>query len=213
MNSWKANGIVNTPWMHLDVLPQVRTAIDLRYSLIPYLYTQMWRAALDDVPPVRPLAWDFSTDAAAISIEDAFMLGPDLLVAPVLEEGATVREVYLPINAGGWYDWHSGANYEGGQYVVVDAPLGRLPVFARCGAIVPTQSEDGVTIVVFGTAEDAVGQLYLDDGETANWRTEGTILDLSLRRDGDGFVLAISGQSPVPLAVRGVDVPNLRLEL
>jgi len=57
MNSWKTSGIVNTPWMHPDVLPQVRSVMDLRHGLIPYLYTQMWRAAVEDVPPVRPLLW------------------------------------------------------------------------------------------------------------------------------------------------------------
>jgi alpha-glucosidase len=138
MNSWKENGVVNTPWMHPEVLPQVRDAMNLRNRLIPYLYTQMWQAAAQDIPAVRPLFWDFPEDAGAKSVEDSFMLGPDLLVAPVLEQGETTRSVYLPAHPGGWYDWHDGSHYAGGSRVTVPAPLGRMPIFARAGAIVPT---------------------------------------------------------------------------
>jgi alpha-glucosidase len=213
MNSWKASGIVNLPWMHLDVLPQVRSTIDLRYSLMPYLYTQMWRAALDDVPPVRPLMWDFGSDSTAVSIEDAFMLGPDLLVAPVLEEGATTRDVYLPAQVGGWYDWHSGAAFDGGRTITVEAPLGRLPVFARAGAIIPTETAMGLTVVVFGaSAGGRPGLVYVDDGDTADWRSEGSVIELRLRADATEFVLDVIGGNPlVPMTVRGVDVPNLRI--
>lgn len=212
MNSWKANGIVNTPWMHPEVLPQVRATMDLRHSLIPYLYTQMWRAAVDDVPPVRPLLWDFAADPAAGGIEDAFMLGPDLLVAPVLDEGAVTRAVYLPKNPGGWHDWHDGTHFEGGRTVTVAAPLGRLPLFARAGAIVPVEDESGLTAVVFGTSDHAVSSLlYVDDGETADWRKVGKTIELRLRRDDGGFVLDVSGELGAPIRVRGVGVPNLRL--
>ena len=212
MNSWKTNGIVNTPWMHPDVLPQVRSVMDLRHSLLPYLYTQMWRAAAEDVPPVRPLLWDFAADATAGGIEDAFMLGPDLLVAPVLEEGAVTRAVYLPAHPGGWYDWHDGAHFEGGRTVTVAAPLGRLPLFARAGAIIPVEDENGLTAIAFGTPDHAASSLlYLDDGETADWRKVGKAIELRLRRDGGGFVLDVDGELPTPIRVRSVGVTNVRV--
>ena len=72
--------------------PQVREAICLRYRLMPYLYTLMWRASRDGTPAIRPLLWDFPQDATATATDDAFMLGPDVLVAPVLEEGARVLD-------------------------------------------------------------------------------------------------------------------------
>jgi alpha-glucosidase len=213
MNSWKTSGIVNTPWMHESVLPEVRSAMNLRHSLIPYLYTQMWRAAAEDVPAVRPLLWDFASDVTAVTVEDAFMLGPDLLVAPVLEEGATTREVYLPAHPGGWYDWHDGTAFEGGRIVTVAAPLGRLPLFARAGAIVPIEDENGLTAIAFGTSDRGASSLvYVDDGETVDWRSKGTAIELCLRADDHGFVLDVSGgKLPGPIRVRGVGVPNLRV--
>jgi alpha-glucosidase len=171
----------------------------------------MWRASLEDVPPVRPLLWDFGSDAIATTVEDAFMLGPDLLVAPVLDQGATTREVYLPAHPGGWYDWHDGASYEGGRTITVAAPLGRLPVFARAGAIVPIEDENGLTAIAFGAPErGGSGLIYVDDGETADWRKTGTTIEFRLRRDDLGFVIDVSG-GELPLRVRGVGLPNLRL--
>ena len=67
MNSWNDDGVVNLPWMYPETVPQVREAICLRYRLMPYLYTQMWRASRDGIPAVRPLLYDFPQDAAAIA--------------------------------------------------------------------------------------------------------------------------------------------------
>ncbi|MBV9980136.1 glycoside hydrolase family 31 protein [Bradyrhizobium sp.] len=182
MNSWKTSGIVNTPWMHPEVLPQVKAVLDLRHALLPYLYTQMWRASAEHVPAVRPLFSDFAADPAARDVEDAFMLGPDLLVAPVLEEHATTREIYLPAHPGGWYDWHDGTRFDGGLRGTVAAPLGRLPLFVRAGAIVPVEENEGLTAVVFtGGDGKAAGTLYLDDGETARWREDGRTFALHYR--------------------------------
>jgi alpha-glucosidase len=213
MNSWKESGIVNLPWMHPEVLPQVRASIALRHRLIPYLYTQMWRASREDLPAVRPLFWDFRGDAGARPIEDAFMLGPDLLVAPVLTEGATTREVYLPAHPGGWYDWHDGSHHEGGRTITVEAPLGRLPLFARAGAIVPVAEETGMAVIIFGTSGDAAaGLLYVDDGETTEWRRDGDVISFDLRRDADGPTLEAGAREPTPsITVRTVGIADLRL--
>lgn len=214
MNSWKEDGTVNTPWMHPEVLPQVRAVIALRHRLIPYLYTQMWRASREHEPAVRPLFWDFPKDAAARTIEDAFMLGPDLLVAPVLEEGMTTRKVYLPAHPGGWYDWHDGSHRKGGQTVTVEAPLGRLPLFARAGSIVPIAEGDGTTVIVSGTSgEAASGVLYIDDGDTADWRRTGDAVVFDLRRKESALTLEARARTSIPrIDVRTVCVSNLRLE-
>ena len=173
----------------------------------------MWRAAAEDVPAVRPLLWDFASDAIAAAVEDSFMLGPDLLVAPVLEEGATTREVYLPTHPGGWYDWHDGTPFEGGRTITVAAPLGRIPVFARAGSIVPIEDEKGLTAIVFGAPDHgSSGLVYIDDGETADWREAGRTIKFHLRRDESGFVLDVGGgELTAPIRARGVGVPNLRL--
>ncbi|SEF83340.1 glycoside hydrolase family 31 protein [Bosea lathyri] len=199
MNSWNDDGVVNLPWMHEAVIPQVREAIALRYRLMPYLYTQMWRASRDNQPAVRPLFYDFPDDPVARTVEDAFMLGPDLLVAPVLEEGATQRSVTLPAHPGGWYDWHSSRHFPGGSVATVEAPLGRLPVFVRSGALVPVGDpsgrEDARELLVFGPEAAATGELYEDDGDTAGWRNgDGLLMTfsvkdgaLSVRTEGDYY--------------------------
>ncbi|MBS7706597.1 glycoside hydrolase family 31 protein [Chelatococcus asaccharovorans] len=213
MNSWKDNGTVNTPWMHPEVLPQVRAAITLRHSLIPYMYTQMWRASRDDMPAVRPLFWDFPEDDTARLVEDAFMLGSDLLVAPVLEEGAATRDVYLPAHPGGWYDWHDHSHWEGGRVVTVPAPLGRLPLFARAGAIIPVAEGAETTAVIFGTSADtASGVIYADDGETVDWRQAGNVITLSLRPEDGSPTLTASASTALPrISVRAVGLQSVRL--
>lgn len=197
MNSWKSSGIVNTPWMHPEVLPQVRAALDLRHRLIPYVYTAMWRAAAEDEPMVRPLFWDFPRDEAVRRRDDSFMLGPYLLVAPVLEEGATTRSLVLPDNPGGWYDWHDGTRHAPGA-VTVAAPLGRLPVFVRAGAIVPVEDEGVVAGLAFAGPDGARGLVYLDDGDTADWRGVGRAVPLALAA---GVQSAVVDGVPVRLSV------------
>ena len=114
MNSWKDDGVVNLPWMHESVIPQVREAMTLRYRLMPYLYTQMWQASRLTSRWCARCSTIFPATATAIDVQDSFMLGRDLLVAPVLEEGASDRQVYLPEHAGGWFDFHDGRHFDGG---------------------------------------------------------------------------------------------------
>lgn len=198
MNSWKDSGIVNLPWMYPQLLPAVHEAYGLRYRLMPHLYAAMQRGAAEHLPPVRPLVMDFPDDPRALGEEDAFMLGDGLLIAPVLDEGATTRTVYLPHHAAGWYEFHSGRPHAGGETVTVDAPLGRIPVFARGGAMIALSDKiDGIdpaqdtrrTLRVFapGCAGNFVGELYDDDGVTTLWRAgAGRLVRLSLYSDGDG---------------------------
>lgn len=104
----------------------------LRERLRPYIMELMEAAHEKGAPPMRPLFFDFPQDAACWSVEDEFMFGPDILVAPVLYEGASSRRVYLPAGAG-WKEASTGTMYGGGQYVDSDAPLEVIPVFFRNG--------------------------------------------------------------------------------
>lgn len=197
MNSWKEDRVVNLPWMHPEVLPQVRAVMALRVRLMPTLYTLLWRAALHDEPVVRPLFLDFPDDPGATRVEDAFLLGPDLLVAPVLDEGATERAVYLPAHGEGWHDWHDGRRYAGGAIATVPAPLGRLPLFVRGGAMIPCDDgAGGRELLVFGRPTARSGAwLYEDDGETADWRQAGLALRFVLESGPDGDVAALAESS------------------
>ena len=140
MNSWKADGRTNTPWLHPEVTPIVREAIRLRYRLMPYLYTQYWRAHAFGEPMLRPTFFEFEDDDQAYADCDDFMLGDALLIAPVVEPGAIKRRVYLPTSADGsteWVDFWTGDYHAGGEHVTVDAPLDRLPLFVRAGTVLP----------------------------------------------------------------------------
>ncbi len=115
-----------------------RGTIELRYRLLPYLYSQFAEAARTGVPVMRPLWLDYPTDKGTYLVEDEFLVGPDLLVAPVLSPGATARGVYLPAGTR-WVDWYTGTVLEGGTWVKADAPIDRLPLYVRAGAIIPTR--------------------------------------------------------------------------
>lgn len=108
----------------------------LRERLRPYIQQQMIAAAETGIPPMRALFLEFPGDERAWTVTDQYLLGPDLLVAPVLEPGATERVVYLPDGAS-WTDAWSDAAYPGGACVTVTAPLDTIPLFVRAGARLP----------------------------------------------------------------------------
>jgi alpha-D-xyloside xylohydrolase len=108
----------------------------LRERLRPYLHEQMRIAHDTGLPPMRPLFVDFPDDPNAWDIDDAFLLGPDLLVAPVLAPTACARQVWLPAGAD-WTDIATGRDIAGGQWLTADAPLGRIPLYARAGRALP----------------------------------------------------------------------------
>ncbi|MFJ4921840.1 glycoside hydrolase family 31 protein [Streptomyces sp. NPDC088725] len=124
-----------------DVLGHARTALVERERLRPYLVTLAQLARLTGAPYARPLWWGAPEDRSLRDCEDSFLLGDALLVAPVLERGAERRAVRLP--RGRWYDTLTETAYEGPGPVVLDAPLSRIPVLARAGAVIPVRGEDG----------------------------------------------------------------------
>jgi alpha-D-xyloside xylohydrolase len=111
----------------------IRELLFLRERLRPYLLQQMRIAHERGIPPMRPLFFDFPHDSKGIHVDDQFMLGPDILVAPVLETGVSKREVYLPHDTH-WIDAWTDDILEGGQWVNADAPLEWIPVYFREGA-------------------------------------------------------------------------------
>jgi alpha-glucosidase len=123
-------------WAWGDVIQDlVREAIQLRYRLLPYLYATFLRASETGAPVQRPLVFDHQYDPTVRDIDDEYLLGPDLLVAPVVDAGVTARHVYLP--PGSWYDWHTGDGVGGGRFLLVPTPMDRIPIFARGGAVIP----------------------------------------------------------------------------
>lgn len=114
----------------------IKDLLFLRERLRPYVMEQMQIAHEKGIPPMRPLFFDFPEDEACASIDDQYLFGPDLLVAPILEAGARQRELYLPAGTT-WTDAWSGQTFEGGQRIVAEAPLERIPVYLRANAQLP----------------------------------------------------------------------------
>ncbi|MCV2393573.1 glycoside hydrolase family 31 protein [Actinotalea sp. M2MS4P-6] len=128
------------PWSFgPDVLDRVRAAVRLRYRLLPYLYAAFVEASLTGMPVQRAMVLADQSDPSLAAVDDAYLLGPNLLVAPVVAPGVTEREVRLP--AGRWYDWHTHDWYEGGRSVVVPAPADHIPLLVRAGAVIPMWAE------------------------------------------------------------------------
>lgn len=130
------------PWeFGPEVLRHARVVLAERRRLRPYWVTLAQLAHRTGAPYVRPLWWSAPEERALRDCEDAFLLGDALLVAPVLESGATRRTLRLP--RGRWYDTATGRAYEGPGQVLLDAPLSRVPVLARAGAVLPVAGADG----------------------------------------------------------------------
>jgi alpha-glucosidase len=136
MNSWKEGNVSNLPWMHPEVTQAVTQAIQLRYKLMPYLWQCFEIASQKHVPIIRPTFFNFPDDLNCLNDSDDFMLGKDMLVAPVVEKGATQRQIYLPkLKAGEyWFDFYNRQQFQSGQLHCVDAPVSHLPLFVRSGA-------------------------------------------------------------------------------
>lgn len=152
-----------------DTMEIVRKAIDLRYHLLPYIYD----LAHEDLPMLRPLILEYPDDPNCANICDQYLLGDKLMAAPVISPGTTARAVYLP--KGIWYDYYTGRRYTGGKYILAEAPIDHLPLFAKAGAVIPVsvgkpQSTDDITQVALevfpGTGSFTH---YTDDGETMDY--------------------------------------------
>ena len=125
------------PWAFDEKTREIcRKAIRLRYQLLPYLYDLFRECEQTGLPIMRPLVLHYQDDPEAINQNAQFLMGENLLVAPVLDQGATKKLVYLP--KGKWYGFEDGREYEGGQYYMVDAPLDCCPMFVKEGAVIPT---------------------------------------------------------------------------
>ena len=115
--------------------PIAKKYAELRYQLMPYVYTAAWEARETGMPMMRALWLHYPDDQRARGLGTEYLWGRDMLVAPVFEKGATAREVYLP--RGDWYDWWSNAKSTGGQTVTRAVDLATMPIYVRAGAIIP----------------------------------------------------------------------------
>ena len=149
----------------------------LRYRLLPYIYSVAGDVAQDGGTMMRALVMDFPDDTTAREITDEYMFGPVFLVAPVTTYQTRRRPVYLPATRGDWYDFWTGTRVVGGRTLQAPAPYDSMPLFIRAGSIVPFGPElqytgekpaDPLTLYVYA-GHDGAFTLYEDDGLTYNY--------------------------------------------
>jgi len=207
IHSWNDDGSATEPWSHPQVVPQIRALLAWRERLVPYLATLARKAATEAEPLVRPLAWDFPDWRPGWREDLTHMLGRAILVAPVVEPGATIRPVRLP--PGRWLELTTGLVHDGDQQIPAAAPLGTPCWFLREGCSVPVvgawhlgaEAQVGVSELVRGGVSwgegggvawltlpaadgSATGELLWDDGLTrAHERGEVDRLGLDVSAD------------------------------
>lgn len=164
------------PWKYGDTVENnMRNMMNLRYRLMPYIYSAAWQVTKNGSTMMRPLVMDFSNDTKAVEQAYQYMFGKSMLVAPVTSP-ATTWDVYLP-KSPAWYNFWTGKTFTGGQTITTAAPQDRIPVFIKAGSIIPMgkimqysseKLNDTLEIRIYAGA-DAAFDLYEDEGDNYNY--------------------------------------------
>lgn len=172
--------ISQEPYIWEDTAEASRIAIAIRYQLLPYLYTLMYKSHMTGSTVMRAMAWEFPNDATLKDADVQFMLGPGVLITPILQPGVTtVQGVFPGLKEGGkWYDWYNQSTITTQPFVntTLDAPITHIPVHVRGGVILPMQEAKMTTaecrnsswslLVPLDANQAAEGDIYIDDGES-----------------------------------------------
>jgi alpha-D-xyloside xylohydrolase len=165
------------PWKYGAVVEEnMRKMMNLRYRLLPYIYSEAWQITRNGSTMMRPLVMDFQEDMKAADQPFEYMFGQSFLVAPVTEPNVTELPVYLP-KATAWYSFWTGKQFSGGQTINASAPIDKIPVFVKAGSIVPVgkflqytgqKTADTLEIRIYKGA-DGRFELYEDEGDNYNY--------------------------------------------
>jgi alpha-glucosidase len=186
-------GPAQEPWAFgAEVERNCRKLIETRYRLLPYIYSLFWHHLRTGAPLLRPLSWLFPEDEFACEIDDQFLFGDHILVAPILERGRKFRSVYLP--AGKWHPFGGGEPLEGGRLYEMKFALDQVPAFVKDGSIIPMAdvmqstaeyATSTITFVCYG--ENGRGTYFEDDGESFAYEN-GVFNEWRLKFDNCKFV-------------------------
>ncbi|HEV2222765.1 MAG TPA: TIM-barrel domain-containing protein [Candidatus Acidoferrales bacterium] len=197
-----------------QVEPICRKYMELRYRMLPYLYSAVRECATTGMPVMRALWLHYPDDPVAVARDDEYLWGRDVLVAPVFEKGATSRRVYLP--RGSWYDFWTGERTEGGREIARDVDLETMPLYVRAGAILPLgpvkqytdEKVDGPLSVTIYPGADGSFSLYEDDGKSFNYR-KGDWMGMKMVWNDSRRILSLhlaEGSRILPPARRQIEV-------
>jgi alpha-D-xyloside xylohydrolase len=165
------------PWKYGQAVEDnMRKMLNLRYRLIPYIYDEAWQVTQNGSTMMRPLVMDFREDIEAVNQPYEFMFGKSFLVVPITKPGVNDWNVYLPKTTD-WYDFWTGDHFIGGQTITTDAPLDKIPLFVKAGAIIPMggikqytgeKNDDILEIRIYRGANGKF-ELYEDEGDNYNY--------------------------------------------
>jgi alpha-D-xyloside xylohydrolase len=191
----------NELWSYGPEAQKTLVAYDeLRYRLMPYIYSLAWKTTSEGYTIMRPLVMDFREDVRAQNIGDQFLFGPAILVNPVTEPGATIRHLYLP-NAK-WYDFWTGSALQGGRSLDAPTTIDRLPLYIRAGSILPLgpdiqyaaeKSADPLELRIYRGANGSF-TLYEDENDSYNYE-KGAYATIPLTWDDTAQTLTIGDRT------------------
>ncbi len=215
INSANDDNTVTQPWMYEEYNNEIREAYALRYRLLPYLYSLMYEANQNGTPAMRPLFMEFPNDSTCYHDRHlTFMFGHALLVANVVEKGATMRTLYLPAGCT-WYDMNDHLRpYTGGQTISVPVDAGTIPMFLRGSAILPT-SEDIKQIkrdtvhqldLLVSAEEDVSFVLYDDDGHSQQYLEGNCACTTITAHSGERTKISFQREGAYPDTVETITV-------
>jgi alpha-glucosidase len=196
--------IPQEPYRWASVTQASKAAMKIRYSILPYFYTLFHQAHTTGSTVMRALAWEFPTDPSLAAVDTQFMVGPSIMVVPVLEPLAdTVKGVFPGVGKGEvWYDWYAqtAVDAKPGVNTTIPAPLGHIPVYVRGGSILPMQEPALTTrdarntpwslLVALSGNQTASGSLYLDDGTSLN---PSRTLDVDFQATSSSIKVSVKG--------------------
>lgn len=206
------------PWVFGEpTLSIYRKYLKLRYRFIPYLYDEFYRETKTGLPIMRPLVLNYENDPQVYNLNDEYMVGEDILAAPVVQEGQTKRAVYLP--KGKWIDFWNGVEHAGKTTILVDAPIDKLPLFIKKNTILPwgkevshisDEPDESMTFRLFGKRGKYVH--YQDNGTDFKYQKgEYNLYEVEVNKDGSVKVkLEKHGFGPVYRRIT-VQLPNKKV--
>ena len=215
INNYNGAAIPDPSQLHnAQVEPICRKYLELRYRLLPYLYSAVRECSTTGMPVMRALWLHYPDDARAAACGDQYLFGKNLLVAPVVEKGATTRQVYLP--RGSWYDFWTGEPIQGGREISRDVSLDIMPLYVRAGSILPlgpikqytTERVDQPLSVSIYPGTDGSFLLYEDDGTSFNYR-KGEWMAIQMAWNDSQRCLALglaAGSRMLPPVRRNIEI-------
>src|SRR5712692_1197528 len=215
INNYNGAAIPDPSQLHnAQVEPICRKYLELRYRLLPYIYSSVRECSTTGMPILRALWLHYPDDARAAACGDQYLFGKNLLVAPVVEKGATTRQVYLP--RGSWYDFWTGELVEGGREITREVSLEIMPLYVRAGSILPLgpvkqytaeRVNQPLSVSIYPGADGSF-LLYEDDGTSFNYR-KGEWMAIQMAWNDSQRCLALglaAGSRMLPPVRRNIEI-------